>query len=278
MDSSGKSEALTGWRKNWHEIIFESDTPAGKRFDLILIFSIIASVVLVMLGSLPSMEASHGATLRWGEWAFTILFTVEYVMRLLCVIHPWRYVVSWFGIIDLLAIAPSFLEVLIPGAHVMLALRTLRLLRIFRILKLAQYLKEAEVLRRALVASQPKITVFLMAIAAMVTIIGSVMYVIEGSQNGFTNIPVSIYWAIVTLTTVGFGDITPRTPLGQFFASLVMILGYAVIAVPTGIVTAEMTRGSRWDEKPISNQCCPACSAEGHDHDAQFCKFCGARL
>jgi voltage-gated potassium channel len=222
-----------------------------------------------MLESIDSLKVQYGQGLRLGEWFFTILFTIEFVMRLLCVVRPWKYVFSWLGIIDLLAILPTYLGILIPGAHVMISFRALRLLRIFRILKLGHYLKEAEVLRRALAASQPKITVFLMAIAALVTIIGSVMYVIEGPENGFVSIPVSIYWAIVTLTTVGFGDITPKTPLGQFFASLVMILG---------IVTAEMTRGNVPATKPVSTQTCMACSAEGHDPDAVFCKFCGARL
>ncbi len=271
-------ESLSGWRRQWHEIIFEDDTPAGRAFDLALIASILASVGLVMLESVAGLEARYGEALRAGEWFFTILFTVEYAMRLLCVVRPWKYVFSWLGVIDLLAIVPTYLGVLLPGAHVLISLRTLRLLRIFRILKLASYLKEAEVLRRALAASQPKITVFLLAITALVTIIGSLMYVIEGPENGFTNIPVSIYWAIVTLTTVGFGDITPKTLAGQLFASLVMILGYAIIAVPTGIVTAEMTRRTPDREEPVSTQCCMACSAGGHDADARFCKYCGAPL
>jgi len=272
-----EKETLTGWRRTGHEIIFESDTPAGRAFDLVLIVSILSSVGVVMLESVASIEARHGEVLRLGEWFFTVVFTGEYVMRLLCLVRPLKYVFSWFGAIDLLAIAPTYLEVLVPGAHVLLSLRTLRLIRVFRILKLSQYLREAEVLRQALIASQPKITVFLMTVAALVTIIGSVMYVIEGPEHGYTSIPVSIYWAIVTLTTVGFGDITPKSPLGQFLASLVMILGFGIIAVPTGIVTAEISR-QRDLERPVSTQACMACSAEGHDHDARYCKYCGAPL
>ena len=231
-----------------------------------------------MLESIGDVSAAYGDILRIGEWLFTILFTIEYVMRLLCVVHPWKYALSPLGMVDLLAVLPTYLGVLFPGAHVLISLRVLRLLRIFRILKLAHYLKEATVLRSALSASRAKITVFLLAVISLVTIIGSVMYVIEGPEHGFTSIPVSIYWAIVTMTTVGFGDITPKTPLGQLFAGMVMILGYGIIAVPTGIVTAEMTRAARKESEPVSSQCCMACSAEGHDADAKYCKYCGAPL
>lgn len=272
------SQILTGWRRTWHEIIFESDTPAGRAFDIILIFCILASFGFVMLESIAEVSAAYGDILRIGEWVFTILFTAEYSMRLLCVVHPWKYALSPLGLIDLLAVIPTYLGVLFPGAHVLISLRVLRLLRIFRILKLAHYLKEATVLRSALNASRAKITVFLLAVISLVTIIGSVMYVIEGPDHGFTSIPVSIYWAIVTMTTVGFGDITPKTPLGQLFAGMVMILGYGIIAVPTGIVTAEMARAARKESEPVSSQCCMACSAEGHDADAKFCKYCGAPL
>lgn len=271
-------QVLSGWRRAWHEIIFESDTPAGRAFDIILIFCILASFGFVMLESIGSISIAYGDVLRIGEWFFTILFTVEYVMRLLCVIHPWKYALSPLGMIDLLAVLPTYLDVLYSGAHVLISLRVLRLLRIFRILKLAHYLKEATVLTAALKASKAKITVFLLAVSTLVTIIGSVMYVIEGPERGFTSIPVSIYWAIVTMTTVGFGDITPKTPLGQLFAGMVMILGYGIIAVPTGIVTAEMTRAARNASEPVSTQCCMACSAEGHDADAKYCKYCGSPL
>lgn len=273
-----KQNVLTGWRRTWHEIIFESDTKAGRAFDLILICSILISFGLVMLESITSVEASYGSLLRVGEWVFTVLFTIEYVMRLLCVAHPWRYATSFLGMIDLLAVLPTYVGILFPGAHVLISLRVLRLLRIFRILKLAHYLSEAAVLQGALAASKAKITVFLLATTSLVTIIGSVMYVIEGPAHGFTSIPVSIYWAIVTMTTVGFGDITPKTPLGQLFAGMVMILGYGIIAVPTGIVTAEMTKAGRKASAPVSSQCCMACAAEGHDADAKFCKYCGAPL
>ena len=269
---------LTGWRRRWHEIIYESDTPEGRAFDFLLIAAILSSVGLVMLESIQSIEASYGAFLRGGEWFFTVLFTAEYLMRLICVTRPFSYVRSPLGIIDLLAILPTYLEGMYPGAHVLLSLRVLRLLRIFRILKLGHYLVEATKLQEALAASRAKITVFLLFVCTLVIIIGSFMYVIEGPGHGFTSIPVSIYWAIVTLTTVGFGDITPKTPLGQFFAGLVMILGYGIIAVPTGIVTAEMTRQDSARKLRVSAQCCMACSAEGHDADAKFCKFCGAAL
>jgi len=269
---------LSGWRLTWHEIIFESDTTAGRAFDLLLIFCILASFGLVMLESIGDIEVEFGSLLRGGEWFFTILFTIEYVMRLLCVVHPWKYASSLLGMVDLVAVLPTYLGILFPGAHVLISLRILRLLRIFRILKLAHYLNEAAVLQRALSASKPKIIVFLLATTSLVTIIGSVMYVIEGPEHGFTSIPLSIYWAIVTMTTVGFGDITPKTPLGQLFAGMVMILGYGIIAVPTGIVTAEMTRASRKESEPVSSQCCMVCAAEGHDADAKFCKYCGASL
>ncbi|HNW34417.1 MAG TPA: ion transporter [Candidatus Ozemobacteraceae bacterium] len=269
---------LSGWRRTWHEIIFESDTTAGRAFDLLLIFCILASFGLVMLESLSDIEAEFGSLLRGGEWVFTVLFSVEYIMRLLCVVHPWKYVTSLLGLIDLMAVLPTYLGVLFPGARVLISLRILRLLRIFRILKLAHYLSEAGMLWRALSASKAKITVFLLTTTSLVTIIGSVMYVIEGPENGFTSIPVSIYWAIVTMTTVGFGDITPKTPLGQLFAGMVMILGYGIIAVPTGIFTAEMAKASRKDSEPVSSQCCMACAAESHDADAKFCKYCGAPL
>lgn len=269
---------LAGWRRTWHEIIFESDTRAGRTFDLLLITSILVSFGLVVLESIPELEATYGRLLRVGEWVFTVLFTLEYVMRLLCVVHPWQYASSFLGMIDLLAVLPTYLGVLLPGAHVLISFRILRLLRIFRILKLGHYLSEAAVLQQALAASKAKITVFLLTVSSLVTIIGSIMYVIEGPEHGFTNIPVSIYWAIVTMTTVGFGDITPKTMLGQMFASLVMVLGYGIIAVPTGIVTAEMTKASRKASEPVSSQCCMACAAEGHDADAKFCKYCGAPL
>ncbi len=277
VDTPDKN-TLTGWRRTWHEIIYEADTPAGKAFDLMLIVAIMFGVALVMLESVVTIETAYRSWFYAAEWALTLLFTAEYAMRIVCATRPWNYVLSGMGIIDLLAILPTWMGTIVPGANVFLSLRTLRLLRIFRILKLTSYVKEAAELQRALLASVPRIAVFVLGVTALVIIIGSVMYVIEGPENGYTSIPISIYWAIVTLTTVGFGDITPKTSLGQFFASVVMLLGWGILAVPTGIVTAEIVRGPGQAEKPVSTKACMACSADGHDADARFCKYCGAAL
>jgi voltage-gated potassium channel len=263
------------WRVVLHEVIFEADTPAGKGFDVILIISILASVAAVMLDSIGSVRSSFGSLLYRIEWFFTLIFTVEYLLRLLCVGRPIHYAVSFYGIVDLLAIIPTYLSLILPGSQYLLVIRILRILRIFRILKLVPYLKEAQLLIKALRASSRKIAVFLYTVSTMVVIFGSLMYVIEGEAHGFTSIPRSIYWAIVTLTTVGYGDISPQTGFGQAMASLVMILGYAIIAVPTGIVTVEMSHAFGAD---VSTQACPECGAEGHDVDARHCKFCGAAL
>ncbi len=258
-------------RKKIHTIIFEADTPAGKAFDLILLAAILLSVLVVMLESVEKLRSHYGYYFRLTEWVLTILFTIEYVLRIYCVRKPWGYVRSFYGIIDLLAILPTYLSILIAGAHTLLVIRALRLLRIFRILKLVYFLREARTLARALYASRGKISIFLFFVLLVVTIIGAVMYLVEGQSNpGFSSIPVSIYWAIVTLTTVGFGDITPQTHLGQFLSAMVMILGYAVLAVPTGIVTMELVK-----KQPVNTQSCPNCSREGHDDDAVFCKYCG---
>ena len=265
-----------GLRALGHEIIFEADTPAGKAFDVILIISIMLSVLVVMADSVHNIQAQWGKVLFILEWIFTALFTVEYVLRLFCVGKPVQYATSFFGIVDLLAILPTYLGVFFPGSQYLTVIRILRLLRIFRVLKLAQYVGEANELMQALASSRRKITVFLFAVATLVVILGSAMYVLEGEKNGFVSIPASIYWAIVTLTTVGYGDISPKTGPGQALAALVMILGYAIIAVPTGIVSAELVRGP--DKKNISTQACPQCSRDGHDPDADFCKYCGASL
>jgi voltage-gated potassium channel len=210
------------------------------------------------------------------EWLFTVLFTIEYCLRLLSVRRPLRYATSFFGVVDLLAVIPTYLSILVPGSQYLLVIRILRLLRVFRLLKLSEYVMEADTLRRALRASRRKISVFISAVVLLVVIIGALMYVVEGEANGFTSIPVSIYWAIVTLTTVGYGDLSPKTPLGQMVASVVMVIGYGIIAVPTGIVSVELAHAVR--ERGISGQACPSCSAEGHDPDAVFCKYCGAKL
>ena len=263
------------WRLVLHEVIFEADTPAGKGFDVILIISILASVMAVMLDSIATVRFAYGGLFYGIEWFFTLLFTLEYLMRLVCVGRPLHYAISFYGIVDLLAIIPTYLSLILPGSQFLLVIRILRILRIFRILKLVPYLKEAHLLMRALKASGRKIAVFLYTVMTLVVIFGSLMYVIEGETNGFTSIPRSIYWAIVTLTTVGYGDISPQTNIGQAVASIVMILGYAIIAVPTGIVTVEMSHAFT---PSISTQACPECSAEGHDTNARYCKFCGAAL
>ena len=264
-----------GLRNRLHEIIFEADTPAGKWFDVLLILSILASVAVVMADSMASVRAAHGRLLAAGEWFFTVLFTVEYILRLSCVRSPARYAASFYGVIDFLAIVPTYLSLFFPATKYFVVLRILRILRVFRVLKLVQYLKEANVLARALSSSRRKILVFLSTVMALVTIFGSLMYVVEGEANGFTSIPKSIYWAIVTMTTVGYGDLSPRTPLGQALASVIMILGYSIIAVPTGIVTVELGQAMA---KGVSTQACPSCGKDGHDQDAAFCKFCGEGL
>jgi len=258
-----------------HEIIFEADTPAGKAFDVALLVMIILSVVAVMLESTSTLAARYGHALRTFEWIVTILFTIEYLLRLYCVRQPLRYARSFFGIVDLLAILPTYLSLVIPGAQSLLVIRALRLLRVFRVLKLAHFVGEASELTAALRASARKIIVFLGAVLTLVIIVGSLMYLIEGEANGFSSIPVSIYWAIVTMTTVGYGDIAPQTALGKILASAIMIMGYGIIAVPTGIVSVELAGVTR---KRITTQACPECGAGGHDSDAIYCKFCGAKI
>ena len=252
-----------------HDIIFQHDSPAERAFDGTLTAAILLSVLIVVLDSVPSVAAQYGNALRIAEWTFTILFSVEYVLRLATVQRPLKYAVSFFGIVDLAAVAPTYLSVLLPGAQTLLVIRALRLLRVFRVLKLGEYVGEAHLLTTALRASRRKITVFFTTVLTIVLIVGALMHLIEGEEHGFSNIPISIYWAIVTMTTVGYGDIAPHTVLGQFVASALMIAGYAIIAVPTGIVTAEISqatrRGANW-------QSCPGCGSEGHDADALHCK------
>lgn len=275
MDKGKKKHILSPRRLKLHEIIFEADTPLGKLFDVLLLVSIIASVVVVMLESVASIKAEYGNILFIAEWTFTILFSIEYLLRLYSIGHPIMYARSFYGIVDLVSILPTFLSLIFPGSQYFITIRLLRMLRVFRVLKIVQYLGEANQLALALKASKRKIFVFLFAVMILVVIVGSLMYLIEGEENGFTNIPRSIYWAIVTLTTVGYGDISPQTPIGQMLASLIMILGYGIIAVPTGIVTSELTRTKN---TKISTQACPSCATEGHDHDAKHCKNCGDKL
>lgn len=273
------ADELSGWRLKVYVIVFESDTAAGRAFDVALIFVILASVLAVMLESVQSIRAEYGQALYAAEWAFTALFTIEYILRLLCVGRPWRYARSFFGIVDLLATAPTYLSLVLPGAQFLLVIRLLRILRVFRVLKLVHYVSEADTLLAAMRASRRKLTVFVLSVITLVVILGSLMYLIEGASNGFTSIPRSIYWAVVTLTTVGYGDISPQTSLGQALAAVVMITGYAIIAVPTGIVTSEMARRATSDERARgTSRECDTCGVGGHELDAIFCKRCGARL
>lgn len=270
---------LAGWRLRWYTIIFEADTRAGRRFDQILIGIILLSIGVVMADSVESVSRLHGRTLAVLEWGFTLLFTLEYLARLLCVRHPLRYATSFFGIIDLVAVLPTYLALFVPELHALIDVRVLRLLRVFRIFKLAAYVTEYQSLAQALAASRRKILVFLSGVLMLVLIMGTVMYVVEGRANGFTSIPTSVYWAISTVTTVGFGDITPKTDLGRLIASFMMLLGWGILAVPTGIVTAEMASQRRLQTlRAPTTRSCHECLTEGHAHDATFCLHCGARL
>lgn len=267
---------IAPWRQRLHTIIFESDTVAGKAFDVTLLVLILASIGVVMLDSITSLRQPYGRVFLILEWIFTGIFTLEYVLRLVSVKRPLLYVVSFLGLIDLLSILPMYLSVFITGAQSLLVLRALRLLRIFRIFKLTHFISEMNFLSSAIKSSLKKISIFMLAVLAIVIILGSLMYVVEGGQNGYTSIPASIYWAIVTITTVGYGDISPVTPIGKFIASIIMLLGYGIIAVPTGILTTEMSIAAR--SKKQHRDVCPSCGREGHDADANFCKFCGERL
>lgn len=266
---------MAGWRERLHTIIFESDTAGGKLFDVSLLVSIVLSVLVVMLDSVRSIHLRYGGVLLMLEWFFTLLFTVEYLLRLIAVRRPQAFVASFYGVVDVISLVPTYLSLLVPGTQYLLVLRVLRLLRMFRILRLTEYLHEGAALRQALWASRRKISVFLLTVITTSISVGALMYVIEGEANGFTSIPLSIYWAIVTLTTVGYGDVSPQTPLGQSLAVVLMLLGYGIIAVPTGIVTAELARSPA---KPTTSQVCPNCHREGHEPDARFCKYCGTAL
>lgn len=261
------------WQQRLYRIIYNDDTPAGKAFDIALLLCIIASIVVVMLDSVKNLHAKYGSLFFILEWSFTALFTVEYVLRLISIKKPWQYVTSWLGIIDLLAIIPSYLSFIYIGAQSLLVFRALRLLRIFRIFKLTHFLTEMHFLQTALRSSLKKIAIFMLVVLSLVIILGSVMYLIEGGENGFTSIPDSIYWAITTVTTVGYGDISPGTSLGKFVASFIMFIGYGIIAVPTGIVTHEMISSGRRREG--EEKLCAVCGLAGQDEDARYCKRCG---
>ena len=266
----------TNWKTKLHDIIYEADTKEGKWFDIILILTILVSILLVMLESVESIDDNYHTFLNSAEWVITILFSIEYIARIIIIKKPSKYIFSFYGIIDLLATIPKYLSLIFVGTHALVALRALRLLRVFRILKLARYLGASNTLTSALKASKTKIAVFLLSILILTIILGTIMYLVEGPENGFTSIPYSMYWAIVTLTTVGYGDISPHTPLGQFIASIVMVLGYGIIAVPTGIITSEMTKQ---DTKIHTNtQSCPHCLADKHLDNAEYCQKCGGKL
>jgi len=269
----------SGLRLKVYTVIFEADTTAGKAFDVTLIATILVSVAVVIMDSVESLALRYGAWFRVLEWGFTFLFTAEYLARIWCVRHPLRYARSFFGVIDLLAFMPTYMALLFPQAITFQGVRVLRLLRIFRIFKLSAYVMEYRALGEALRASARKVLIFLSVVLMAVLLLGTAMYVVEGPQNGYTSIPTSVYWAIVTTTTVGYGDVTPHTDLGKFIASVMMLLGWGILAVPTGIVTAEMTvQRQRLASRPPTTRTCHECLSEGHEPDARFCKDCGARL
>jgi voltage-gated potassium channel len=276
--NSVPEKPLTGWRLRWYTVIFEADTRAGRLFDQLLIGVILISIAVVMADSVQSVHRAYGDGLMLMEWLFTLLFTAEYLARLLCVRRPLQYAFSFYGLIDLVAVLPTYLALFVPELHALIDVRVLRLLRVFRVFKLAAYVAEYQSLARALAASSRKILVFLSAVLMMVLVMGTVMYVVEGPDNGFTSIPTSVYWAISTVTTVGFGDITPKTDLGRLIASFMMLLGWGILAVPTGIVTAEMAAQRRLELGQITTRTCHECLSEGHAADASFCFRCGVRL
>lgn len=266
--------APTDLRSLLHEIVFEAETPAGRAFDAGLLVAIVASVSVVLLDSVASVHDRYGPVLVTLEWIFTVLFTMEYALRLWIVKKPLGYATSFFGVVDLLAVLPTWLSFFLPGVRNLQVVRVLRLLRVFRVFKVSAYVDESTALWRAIRASRPKIMIFLFAMMNAVVVVGAAMHAIEGPENGFTDIPTGIYWAVVTLTTVGYGDVAPQTPLGRAVAVAVMMLGYGILAVPTGLVTAELIRGGRG----VSTQACPSCGVGGHDVDAAYCRRCGSKM
>ena len=276
MKSGGDQKKI---RSQIYKVIFEADTPGGKAFDVALLILILYSVISVMIETVPGVLEKYGRFFLYSEWVVTLLFTCEYFLRIYSAPNPRKYIFSFYGIVDLLSILPSFVGLFFEGTHYMVTIRALRLLRIFRILKLGNYLIESQVLVAALKASRHKITVFLGTVIIVVCIIGSVMYVIEGNEDsGFSSIPRSMYWAIVTVTTVGYGDISPVTTTGQILASLLMIIGYGVLAVPTGIVSVELAHATRKQQEELTPDTCLMCNPEDHDIDANYCKFCGTKF
>jgi voltage-gated potassium channel len=272
-----------GLRRRMFDVIFEADTPAGRRFDIALVFAIMLSILVVVLDSVPGLHKDYGETLNAVEWGFTVLFSLEYLARVVCVQRPWRYMTGFYGVIDLLAVLPTYFSLLVPGSELFLDIRILRLLRVFRIFKLTLYIEEYTRLGEALSASRRKIMVFLSVVLMAILILGTVMYVVEGPKNGYTSIPVAMYWATVTMTTVGYGDITPHTHLGKAIASFMMLLGWGILAVPTGIVTAELSarhgdRGQGAARLAPVPRFCAQCGSGGHEAASRFCKDCGAQL
>lgn len=264
------------WRERLHDTIFESNTAAGKTFDIALLIFILGSIIVVLLDSIPSYHERYGKIFLIAEWIFTILFTIEYILRLVSVKRPLKYALGFLGLIDLLTILPMYLSFFLAGAPSILVLRVLRLLRIFRIFKLTHFLSEMSFLGTALKSGAKKISIFMLVVLALVIILGSIMYMVEGGENGFHSIPESIYWAIVTITTVGYGDITPMSTAGKFIASIIMLIGYCIIAVPTGIITTEIALKSRHSKSNF--QACPGCGKESHNEEAKFCMYCGEKL
>ena len=273
-DAAHYGKPARGWRRGLFRVVFESDTYAGRVFDIIVIAAILLSVAAVIAESIEGVGARHGRVLNAVEWVFTGLFTIEYIARLTCVQRPLRYVFSFFGLVDLAAVLPTYLALIFPEAQVLIDVRILRLIRVFRIFKLTRYLSEVRLLSQAMANSMRKILVFLSVVVMVVLIVGTLMYVIEGPRHGFTSIPKAIYWALSTITTVGYGDIVPKTELGRALASFVMLIGWGILAVPTGIVTSEMTMQSLARAGPT----CSACGATRHDSDAAYCRRCGAKL
>jgi voltage-gated potassium channel len=273
-DSFGPA-AKTGWRAHWFHIIFGHDDTSGRRFDVLLIVAILASIAVAVIDSVAQLHVRYAALFYGLEWFFTLAFTLEYVMRIAVVDRPWRYIRSFFGIVDLLAVLPTWISLFAAGSQYLLVVRALRILRIFRILKLTRYVGEADLLWLTLIRARRKVLIFFSTILTLVLIFGALMYLIEGPEDGFTSIPTSMYWAIVTMTTVGFGDITPKTTLGKLLTSLIILIGYSIIAVPTGIFTAELAAGMRARRKYIP---CTHCGQVDHEADAQHCRVCGTAL
>lgn len=267
--------ADTNLRQRLNTVIFGTDTPAGQRFDMILIWAILISVALVMMNSVDEINQQHGDLFYAMEWGFTVMFTVEYLIRIYCSPRPIKYIFSFYGLVDLLSILPTYLELVYEGANSFLVIRLLRVLRVFRVLRLIRFMSEGNILLRSMYQSRRKILIFFFGVLVLSTIFGTLMFLVEGPNNGFTSIPKSIYWTIVTITTVGYGDITPHTVLGQVISTAAMLTGYSIIAIPTGILTAELATEIQRDRIGRS---CAGCKKSGHDRDALHCKFCGNKL